>query len=117
MTSSDLVEIMTYRQPSRWCRSGPTTAHLLIETLRKLNLGEGSDLAGTADTAADEGDDSGSFAADETEFNIFNTDRKLSALEDAARKLAFFPEKKALVYFSSGISKTGVENQSQIKAP
>ncbi len=88
----------------------------MIDALRKLNLGEGSDLAATADTTADEGDDSGSFTADETEFNIFNTDRKLSALEDAARKLSIFPEKKALVYFSSGISKTGVENQSQIKA-
>jgi hypothetical protein len=30
--------------------------------------------------------------------------------------LGVFPEKKALVYFSSGIGKTGVENQSQIKA-
>ncbi len=69
-----------------------------------------------AATAADESDDSGSFVADETEFNIFNTDRKLTALEDAAEKLSIFPEKKALVYFSSGIGKTGVENQSQIKA-
>src|SRR5262249_18002031 len=68
-----------------------------------------------ASTGADEGDDTGTFAADETEFNIFNTDRKLSALEDAARKLGAFPEKKALIYFSSGIGKTGVENQSQIK--
>jgi len=54
--------------------------------------------------------------ADDTEFNIFNTDRKLSALQDAATKLSVFPEKKALVYFSSGIQKTGVENESQIKA-
>jgi hypothetical protein len=40
----------------------------------------------------------------------------LSALQDAATKLSVFPEKKALVYFSSGIQKTGVENESQIKA-
>ena len=59
---------------------------------------------------------SGTFAADDTEFNIFNTDRKLSALEDASKKLGIFPEKKALIYFSSGVGKTGVENQSQIKA-
>ena len=54
--------------------------------------------------------------ADETEFNIFNSDRKLAALEDAARRLAHYPEKKALVYISSGIQKTGVENQSQLQA-
>src|SRR5439155_127000 len=88
----------------------------LITTLRKMSLGEGSDLAGVAATDAEEGDDSGSFTADETEFNIFNTDRKLTALEDAARKLSIYPEKKALVYFSSGVNKTGVENQSQLKA-
>src|SRR6202030_3047141 len=63
-----------------------------------------------------EGDDTGSFVADETEFNIFNTDQKLAALETAARRLAAFPEKKALIYFSSGIPKTGVENQSQLRA-
>ena len=116
MTSSDLVEIMTYSTAIKVVQEWTDNRPLLIETLRKLNLGEGSDLADSAATGADEGDDSGSFAADETEFNIFNTDRKLSALEDAARKLSIFPEKKALVYFSSGISKTGVENQSQIKA-
>ena len=116
MTSSDLVEIMTYSTAIKVVQEWTDNRPLLIETLRKLNLGEGSDLADAAATTADEGDDSGSFTADETEFNIFNTDRKLSALEDAARKLSVFPEKKALVYFSSGISKTGVENQSQIKA-
>lgn len=116
MTTSDLVEIMTYSTSIKVVQEWTDNRPLLIETLRKLNTGEGSDLADTAATAADENDDSGSFVADETEFNIFNTDRKLSALEDAARKLSIFPEKKALIYFSSGISKTGVENQSQIKA-
>ncbi|HET9319892.1 MAG TPA: VWA domain-containing protein, partial [Bryobacteraceae bacterium] len=50
------------------------------------------------------------------EFNIFNTDRKLAALEDAARRLGQYPEKKALVYVSSGVEKTGVDNQSQLRA-
>ncbi|MGA8029060.1 MAG: VWA domain-containing protein, partial [Bryobacteraceae bacterium] len=49
-------------------------------------------------------------------FNIFNADLKLAALEDAARKLAQYPEKKALIYISSGIQKNGVDNQSQLRA-
>ncbi len=57
----------------------------------------------------------GTFTQDDTEFNIFNTYRQLAALEDAVKKLAAFPEKKALVYFSSGISKNGIDNQSQLK--
>jgi len=116
MTTSDLVEIMTYTTAIKVVQEWTDNRDVLISTIKNLTLGEGSDLADMASTSADEGDDSGSFAADETEFNIFNTDRKLSALEDAARKLSIFPEKKALIYFSSGIGKTGVENQSQIKA-
>jgi VWFA-related protein len=116
MTSSDLVEIMTYTTSLKVVQEWTDDRDALISTIRKLTLGEGADLADMAATSADENDDSGSFVADETEFNIFNTDRKLSAIEDAARKLSIFPEKKALIYFSSGIGKTGVENQSQIKA-
>jgi VWFA-related protein len=116
MSASDMVEIMTYTTGIKIVQEWTDNRDILITALKKLTLGEGADLASDASTTADEGDDSGSFTADDTEFNIFNTDRKLSALQDAAQKLAAFPEKKALVYFSSGISKTGVENQSQIKA-
>src|ERR1051326_1209013 len=116
MTSSDLVEIMTYGTKLNVVQEFTGDRELLLSQLQKLVIGEGAELADTAATGAEEGDDSGSFAADDTEFNIFNTDRKLAAIEDAVRKLSAFPEKKALVYFSSGVSKTGIENQSQLKA-
>jgi VWFA-related protein len=116
MTSNDLVEIMTFNSNIKVVEEFTADRERLITSLKKLTVGQGSDFADLASTTADEGDDSGSFAADDTEFNIFNTDRKLSALEDAAKKLGVFPEKKALIYFSSGVGKTGVENQSQIKA-
>src|ERR1700722_10772162 len=116
MTSNDLVEIMTFNSNIKIVEEFTADRERLITTLKKLTVGAGSDFADMASTTADEGDDSGSFAADDTEFNIFNTDRKLSAIEDASKKLGAFPEKKALVYFTSGVGKTGVENQSQIKA-
>jgi VWFA-related protein len=116
MTSNDLVEIMTFNSNIKVVEDFTADRERLITSLKKLTVGAGSDFADLASTSADEGDDSGSFAADDTEFNIFNTDRKLSALEDASKKLGAFPEKKALIYFSSGVGKTGVENQSQIKA-
>src|SRR5207244_10324354 len=50
------------------------------------------------------------------EFNIFNTDRKLAALEQAAKMLGTLSEKKALVYFASGVDKTGSENEAQLRA-
>ena len=116
MTAADLVSIMTFGSKFRVVQDFTDDRDLLISTLHALTLGDSSDLAGMAATAADEGDDSGAFVADQTEFNIFNTDRKLTALEDAARKLSIYPEKKALIYFSSGVEKTGIENQSQLKA-
>ena len=116
MTAADLVSIMTFGSKFRVIQDFTQDREVLVATLRGLTLGDSSDLAGLAGTAADEGDDSGAFAADQTEFNIFNTDRKLTALEDATKKLSVYPEKKALIYFSSGVEKTGIENQSQLKA-
>ncbi len=116
MTAADLVGVMTFGSKFKMLQDFTDDRDLLIQTVKGLTLGDSSDLQGLAATAADEGDDSGSFVADQTEFNIFNTDRKLTALEDAARKLSIYPEKKALIYFSSGVNKTGIENQSQLKA-
>ena len=115
MTSSDLVSIMVYGNRFDVLEDFTDDRDRLLSRLQKLAFGEGAGLADVAATAADEGDDSGTFVADDTEFNVFNTDRKLSALEDATKKLAAYPEKKALIYFSSGLSLTGIENQSQLR--
>jgi len=116
MTTSDLVSIMTFGTELKTVLDFTADRDQLISTLHAFHVGESSELATMADTGADTQDLSGSFVADETEFNIFNSDRKLAALEDAARRLSHYPEKKALVYISSGIQKTGVENQSQLQA-
>lgn len=116
MTTSDLVSIMTFGTQLKTVLDFTADRDQLISTLHALHVGESSELSTTADTGADSQDISGSFVADETEFNIFNSDRKLAALEDAARRLAHYPQKKALVYISSGLEKTGVDNQSQLQA-
>jgi len=116
MTNSDVVSIMTFGTELKTVLDFTADRDLLISTLHAFHVGESSELSTQADTGADTQDISGSFVADETEFNIFNSDRKLAALEDAARRLAHYPEKKALVYISSGIQKTGVDNQSQLQA-
>jgi VWFA-related protein len=116
MTTSDVVSIMTFGSELKTVLDFSADRDQLISTLHAFHVGEASELSTMADTGADSQDISGSFVADETEFNIFNSDRKLAALEDAARRLSHYPEKKALVYISSGIEKTGVENQSQLQA-
>jgi VWFA-related protein len=116
MTASDMVSIMTFGTELQTVQDFTADRDLLTAAVNRFRVGESSENASMADTGADAQDQSGQFVADESEFNIFNSDLKLAALEDAARRLAHFPEKKALIYFSSGIEKTGVDNQSQLRA-
>ncbi|MBZ5674066.1 MAG: VWA domain-containing protein [Acidobacteriia bacterium] len=116
MTASDLVSIMAYGNRFDVLEDFTADRDRLLSRLQKMATGEGAGLADTAATGADSTDDSGTFTADDTEFNVFNTDRKLTALEDATKKLAAYPEKKALIYFASGLTLTGLENQSQLRA-
>lgn len=117
MTPSDLVAIMLFTSTIQIKTDFTDNRTTLKDIINELPIGEMAELAGDADTGDDNGEDTGAaFVADETEFNIFNTDRKLAAIEDAVHKLAALPEKKALLYFSSGVSKTGIENQAQLEA-
>lgn len=118
MTHDDLIAVMVYGARLRIEQDFTDDRDRLKSVIRAFRIGEASDLAadlaaGDPDLAADSG---AAFQADDAEFHIFNTDRKLAALENATRMLAALPEKKALVYFSSGIGKTGIENISQLRA-
>jgi len=77
--------------------------------------GQGFDngTTGTAEGAAETG---GSFTVDDTDYNTFNADRKLLALQSMMQALGKIPQKKALVYFSNGITQSGVDNQSALRA-
>jgi VWFA-related protein len=87
----------------------------LIQVIKGLISGEtGTGNGSTGDDAT--GDTGSAYSQDDSEFNIFNTDRKLAALEAAVKMLGGLPEKKALVYFASGLSLTGIDNQAQLRA-
>lgn len=118
MTAADLVSILTFSTSLRVTQEFTDDRETLMQVIRGFRVSSVSDLAGVADTGDDEveEDTGAAFIADQTEFNIFNTDRKLAALESAVKMLSGMPEKKALIYFSSGVTKTGVENQSQLRA-
>jgi hypothetical protein len=48
--------------------------------------------------------------------NIFATDRQLAAIQTVVDLLAAFPEKKAMIYFSNGSARVGIDNQAQLRA-
>ena len=117
ITKDDLVAILLYTSQMQVLTDFTADRDVIDSILKALPIGEMSELAGLADTDDTNGEDTGAaFVADETEFNIFNTDQKLAAIEQAARMLAPLPEKKALIYFSAGVNKTGIDNQAQLEA-
>lgn len=115
ITQSDLVAVMAYSTDLRVLQDFTDDRDLLMKAIKGLTLGEtGMENGATGDDS--EADTGAAYTQDETEFNIFNTDRKLAALETAAKMLSSLPEKKALVYFASGMSRTGIDNQAQLRA-
>ena len=115
MTQSDLVSVMTYVTDLAVLQDFTDDRDKLIKVIKGLNSGEtGTGNGSTGDDAT--GDTGAAYSQDDTEFNIFNTDRKLAALESAVKMLGGLAEKKALVYFASGMSLTGIDNQAQLRA-
>jgi VWFA-related protein len=74
--------------------------------------GQGFDASDSSDDASDNGN---AFSADDTEFSIFNTDRRLDALQSLADALSGIQQKKSVIYFSSGMSQSGSDNQVQLR--
>jgi VWFA-related protein len=58
----------------------------------------------------------GAFGDDDDTFNIFSTDRQLSALQTAVTDFGPLPELKTLVYFGSGLRLNGTDNVAQMRA-
>jgi VWFA-related protein len=117
ITKDDVVAILFYASTIQVLSDFTDDRDVLTRVIKTLPIGEASDLAAMADTGDDNSEDTqAAFVADETEFNIFNTDQKLAALEQAAKMLATFPEKKALIYFSGGVTRTGMDNEAQLQA-
>lgn len=115
MTAADRVAIMSYTGQLKVLHDFSDDRDSLIRTVKGLVLGEASEMANVVSDESAE-DTGAAFTADESEFNIFNTDRQLTALGQALKMLASLPEKKALVYFASGVARSGIDNDAQLRA-
>ena len=116
MTSVDLISLMRYGGASVDVLQDFTDDHdRLLSILETLIVGENQQSEDTTDDAAS-ADTGAAFGQDNGEFNLFNTDRQLSALQTAAKMLGRLSEKKVLIYFASGLTLHGVDNQAQLHA-
>ncbi|MBV9181178.1 MAG: VWA domain-containing protein [Acidobacteria bacterium] len=117
MAAADMVAIVSLGS-SLIVNQDFTTDHELLKTeLLAFNSGSGQGFEAGSDGSTEGTPDTAQpFTVDDTEYNIFNTDRRLEAIRSVAERLAHVQQKKSLIYFSSGMDRTGIENQSELHA-
>jgi VWFA-related protein len=110
----DLMAIATYSSTLSLVQDFTNDRELLLKILKEIASEESEESALDTGTTTESTDEV--FVPDSVQFNVFNTDRRLSALETLAKMYREFPERKSLIYFSSGMTTTGVENNAQIRS-
>ena len=117
MTPSDLVSIWRYAGGSvDTLQDFTDDRNRLLSIVETLVVGEGQGQIGTSSTDDSAADTGAAFGQDDAEFNIFTTNRQLSALQTAVQQLGRLNEKKQLIYFASGLNLNGLDNQAQLHA-
>lgn len=117
MAPADLVAIVSLGSSLLVNQDFTSDHSLLKKQLDAFNAGGGQGYEEGSTGSTEGTPDTGQpFTADDTEYNIFNTDRRLEAIRSVAEKLSHLQQKKSLIYFSSGMDRTGIENQSELRA-
>jgi VWFA-related protein len=112
MAPADLVAVMAFKGGSVRVKHDFTdNREELRGIIQDLLLGDDKDGDGIPDP-----EPGTAFGQDDAEFNIFNTDRQLSALQTAVAMLRPLSEQKSLIYFASGLRLNGTDNQAQLRA-
>jgi len=117
MQSADLMALVSLATNMRVDLDFTDDKTKLLAALTAYNSGQGQGFEnGASGSAEGAAETSGAFSADDTDFNTFSADRKLLALQSLMQALGKLPQKKSLIYFSNGISQSGVDNQSALRA-
>jgi len=72
-----------------------------------------AETAATDETAAATGD---ATTADTGEYDLFNNDARLRAIRSLSEALAPIEQKKSILYFSGGMTRSGGDNQVELRA-
>jgi VWFA-related protein len=117
MQPADLIALVSLSTNMRVDLDFTADKTKVLSALSAYTSGQGQGFengaAGSAEGAAETG---GSFTSDDTDYNTFSADRKLLALQSIMQSLGKINQKKSIIYFSNGISQSGVDNQSALRA-
>jgi VWFA-related protein len=112
MSSSDAVAIVTFQGGAVRVRQDFTDNRALLrEVIQLLIFRDDQDGDGVPDPLPGT-----AFGQDGGEFNVFNSDRQLAALQTAVTLLQPVPGQKSLIFFASGLRLNGTDNQAQLRA-
>jgi len=112
MTPADLIAIIAFQNGAVSVKADFTDDKAALrEAIDILIYGDDQNNDGIPDHP-----EGSAFGQNDAEFNIFNTDRQLAALQTAVSMLRALPEQKTLLYFASGLRLNGSDNQAQLRA-
>jgi VWFA-related protein len=117
MQPADMVALVSLATNMRLDLDFTDNKAKILSALSQYNDSEGQGFEnGTTGSAEGTVETSGAYTPDDTDYNTFSADRKLLALQSILQAMGKIPQKKSLVYFSNGISQSGVDNQSALRA-
>ena len=121
MTGADLVAIITIGSRLNVLTDFTSSKEDALAALQALAYNEGTEVNPEAiATAATEADaaaaDSSSTTTEADAFLEFNNDVRLRALKTVCQELAPIQQKKALLYFSAGMNRSGDDNQIELRS-
>lgn len=120
MTPADLVAIITIGSRLNVLTDFTSVREEALAALQTLAYNEGNEVSPEAiATAATETEAASTESAATTEadaFQEFNNDVRLRALKTLCQELTPIQQKKALLYFSAGMSRSGDDNQIELRS-
>jgi len=123
MTTADLVAVAAVGSSLQVLTDFTTSKEHVEAVLSSLSAASGTafaavdtSTAATDDAAQTATDDSTAVDASAQELDTFNNDVRLRAIKTLAEALKPIEQKKAILYFSAGMQRSGTDNQVELRA-
>jgi VWFA-related protein len=123
MTTADLVAVATIGSSLQVLSDFTNSKEQVHAVLQAFSAADGTayttvdaSTQATDQAAANATDDSTTTDVSAQELDTFNNDVRLRALKTLAEALAPIQQKKAILYFSSGMQRNGTDNQVELRA-
>jgi VWFA-related protein len=113
---SDLMALLSFGTTVVVDQELTNDRDLMLAALARHTPGLSPDMTQSVDDNDDSGDSNAGFTADNSEFNLFSTDRRMAALEEAAQHYGALPEKKALIWFTADAGGSGTDNLAWLRS-